>query len=95
VITNSAVRSSSTARTVSRSGSPGPLPTNDTKPTGCAEGTEASVTAFADALRAAEVFLVAVLPAFVSVGVLLTVAFLFLVVGCVFVWVVLMTPAPR
>ena len=56
VTTTSAVRSRSTARTVSSSGSPGPLPTNATNPTGRGSGRRGRLVAVA--LRAADVFLV-------------------------------------
>jgi hypothetical protein len=87
---------------VSSSGSPGPLPTNDTNPTGSADRTGASAWLEAARLVAADVFFVALRggAATVSVwsvvlAVLLTVAFSVRVVGCAWFLLVLMTPAPR
>ncbi len=84
VTTTSACRSSSTARTVSRSGSPGPLPTNDTKPLVRADGTGGSGT---EAVLTCRVVLLFGAVFFAGaavrlVTVLLTVAFLLVVVGC-------------
>src|SRR5512144_7018 len=88
VITTSAARSRSAARTVSSSGSPGPLPTNDTYPAGadgwgavtsaCSAGAGVVLAGFFDTDFA---FLVDGLVAAVFVGLLLTVAFLLVVFG--------------